>query len=519
MKVYIIGAGAGDPELLTIKGKKAIENSEIIIYAGSLVNPEVLKYNKAAKTYNSAKLSLDQVIEIIKKAAAEDKNVARVHTGDPSIYGAIKEQIDILVENEIDYQIIPGVSSFLAAAAALEAEYTLPNVSQTVILTRQAGRTPVPEKEKLASLAQHQASMAIFLSVQMIEEVVDNLSKEYPLTTPAAIVARASWSDQKIIKATLGEIAAKVKAAGIKKTALILVGDFLDSDYQKSKLYDKNFAHEYRNGKKEKKAILVVSFGTSYHETRKKTIKACENRIKDHFPEYEVKRAFTSGMIIEKLKQRDNIHIDNPKEALKKLYKEGYQEVIVQPLHIINGSEFHDLVRVVKKYENKFRILKYGRALLTKTRDYFKLAETIAAEVKVADPEKEAVVLMGHGSEHAANSVYATFDYVLKDKKMENYYVGTVEGYPELEQVIKHLKNKAYQKVKLAPLMLVAGDHAQNDMAGQEDDSWKRQLEAAGYEVEIQLQGLGEYPGVREAYVEKVSKLIDDCNTKTPNIL
>ena len=202
MKVYIIGAGAGDPELLTIKGKKAIEASEIIIFAGSLVNKEVLKYNKSAKVYNSANLNLDQVIKIIKQAAAEDKNVARIHTGDPSIYGAIKEQIDLLEENEIAYEIIPGVSSFLAAAAALSAEYTLPDVSQTVILTRQAGRTPVPEKEKLVSLAQHQTSMAIFLSVQMIEEVVDNLSKEYPLTTPAAVVAKASWPEEKVIRST-----------------------------------------------------------------------------------------------------------------------------------------------------------------------------------------------------------------------------------------------------------------------------------------------------------------------------
>ena len=508
MKVYIIGAGAGDPELLTIKGKKAIENSEIIIYAGSLVNPEVLKYNKAAKTYNSAKLSLDQVIEIIQKAAAEDKNVARVHTGDPSIYGAIKEQIDILVENEIDYQIIPGVSSFLAAAAALESEYTLPDVSQTVILTRQAGRTPVPEKEKLASLAQHQASMAIFLSVQMIEEVVDNLSKEYPLTTPAAIVAKASWPEQKVIKATLGEIAAEVKAAGIKKTALILVGNFLDSDYQKSKLYDKNFAHEYRAGKKEKKAILVVSFGTSYHETRKKTIAACEKRIKDQFSQYEVKRAFTSGMIIQKLKKRDNIHIDNPKEALKKLYEEGYQEVIVQPLHIINGSEFHDLVRTVKEFKNNFRNLKWGNALLSKTADYFDVAKILKTEVE-NNSKEQAVVLMGHGSSHAANSDYAALDYVLKERGMKNYYIGAVEGYPEIKVVIKQLKEKNYKKVKLAPLMLVAGDHAQNDMIGENEDSWKNILESEGFDVEIQLKGLGEYEGIQNKYAEKLRSLME----------
>ncbi|TDO92175.1 precorrin-4 C11-methyltransferase [Halanaerobium saccharolyticum] len=510
MKVYIIGAGAGDPELLTIKGKKAIEASEIIIFAGSLVNREVLKYNKSAKVYNSANLNLDQVIKIIKQAAAEDKNVARIHTGDPSIYGAIKEQIDLLEENEISYEIIPGVSSFLAAAAALAAEYTLPDVSQTVILSRQAGRTSVPEKEKLQSLAQHQASMAIFLSVQMIDEVVDNLAAEYPLATPAAVVSKASWPEEKVIRSTLGEIAAEVKKAGIKKTALILVGDFLDSDYQKSKLYDQKFSHQFRKSQKEKKAILVVSFGTSYPETRKKTIAACEAEIANNYPDYDLKRAFTSGMIIEKLKRRDNIFVDNPAEALEKLYREDYQQVIVQPLHIINGSEYHDLIKAVKKYKNKFRVLKAGQALLTKTEDYFELADTIAAEIKIKDKKKEAVVLMGHGSQHAANSVYSAFDYILKDKGLANYYVGTVEGYPELDQVIKKLKEKDYQKIKLAPLMLVAGDHAQNDMAGEEELSWKKRLEAEGYQVEIQLQGLGEYKGVQQCYINKITGLINE---------
>lgn len=217
MKVYFIGAGAGDPELITIKGKKAVEDSQIIIYAGSLVNPEILEYNPEADIHNSASLSLEEVISIIKKAAAENKNVARIHTGDPSIYGAIKEQIDLLEKNNIDYQIIPGVSSFLAAAAALSAELTLPEVSQTVILSRQAGRTPVPEKEKLSRLAEHQASMAVFLSVQMIEEVVAELLEGYTHDTPAAVVAKASWPDESIIRGTLADIAYKVKSAGIKK--------------------------------------------------------------------------------------------------------------------------------------------------------------------------------------------------------------------------------------------------------------------------------------------------------------
>lgn len=504
MKVYIIGAGAGDPELLTIKGKKAIENSQVIIYAGSLVNPEILKYNPKAEAYNSASLSLEEVIGIIKKAAAEDKNLARIHTGDPSIYGAIKEQIDLLEELDIEYEIIPGVSSFLAAAAALTAEYTLPDVSQTVILSRQAGRTPVPEKEKLSLLAEHQASMAVFLSVQMIEDVVAELLHGYPPETPAAVAAKASWPDQEIIRGTLADIASRVEEAGIKKTALILVGDFLDSDYARSKLYDQNYAHEYRAAEKEKKAILVVSFGTSYHETRKKTIKACENKIAERFSEYDVKRAFTSQMIIDKLKRRDGIEVDNPEQALKRLYKEGYQEILVQPLHIINGSEFHDLIRTVKSFKNRFRKLKWGNALLSKTADYFDVADILKTEVRHDGPD-QAVVLMGHGSSHAANSDYAALDYVLKERGMEDYYVGGVEGYPEIEVVVEQLKQKDYKRVKLAPLMLVAGDHAQNDMAGEDDDSWKKILENEGYEVDIQLKGLGEYEGIQNKYAEKLS--------------
>lgn len=288
-----------------------------------------------------------------------------------------------------------------------------------------------------------------------------------------------------------------------------MVGDFLDPEYAKSKLYDKNFAHEYRSAGAEKKAILVVSFGTSYHETREKTIQACERKIAKRFPEYDLKRAFTSQMIINKLQKRDEIIIDNPEIALKKLYEEGYQEVVVQPLHIINGSELHELIRTVKTFKNNFRTLKWGNALLSKTDDYFELAEILKNEIENVQPD-QAVVLMGHGSSHAANSDYAALDYVLKERGMENYYVGAVEGYPEIEVVIEQLEKKNYNKVKLAPLMLVAGDHAQNDMAGEANDSWKNILENAGYEVEIQLKGLGEYDGVQNKYTEKLNKLLSE---------
>ncbi|AKL93580.1 precorrin-4 C(11)-methyltransferase CbiF [Clostridium aceticum] len=248
--VYFIGAGPGDPELITLKGHKKIQEADVIIYAGSLVNPEVLGNRKeTAEVHNSASMTLPEVIEVIEKAVKEGKTVARVHTGDPSIYGAIREQIDLLEKQAITYEVIPGVSSFVASAAQLKKEFTLPEVSQTVILTRMEGRTPVPARESLASLASHQTSMAIFLSVQAIEKVVEELLTAYPLNTPVAVVQKATWSDQQIVEGTLENIAQKVKDAGIKKTAQILVGNFLGNEYALSKLYDENFTHEYRKGK------------------------------------------------------------------------------------------------------------------------------------------------------------------------------------------------------------------------------------------------------------------------------
>lgn len=248
-KVYFIGAGPGDPELITIKGQRIVKEADVIIYAGSLVPREVIECHKeGAEVHNSASMSLDDVIDVTVKAVKAGKKVARVHTGDPAIYGAHREQMDMLDEYGIEYEVIPGVSSFLASAAVIKKEFTLPNVSQTVICTRMEGRTPVPEKEKLASLAKHRASMAIFLSVQMIGKVVEELATSYPMTTPVAVVQRATWSDQKIVLGTLENIEEEVKKSGINKTAQILVGDFLGNEYEKSKLYDKTFTHEYRKG-------------------------------------------------------------------------------------------------------------------------------------------------------------------------------------------------------------------------------------------------------------------------------
>lgn len=246
-KVYFVGAGPGDPELITLKAVGVIGEADVIIYAGSLVNQEVLRYAKeTAEIHNSAGLTLEEIIAVMEKAVAGGKTVARVHSGDPGLYGAIGEQMELLEERGIDYEVIPGVSSFSAAAAILKREYTLPGVSQTVIITRLKGRTDVPEKEKLSSLARRQASMCIFLSTHLIEEVVEELKEGYPLQTPVAVVEKASWPAGRVVRGTIESIAQLVKAENIERTALILVGDFLSAKEKRSRLYAEDFSHGYR---------------------------------------------------------------------------------------------------------------------------------------------------------------------------------------------------------------------------------------------------------------------------------
>lgn len=249
-RVYFIGAGPGDPRLITLKAKEIIERAEVIIYADSLVNPEVCAYARPeAAIYRSASLSLEEITAIIREAVGQGKTVARLHSGDPAVYGAVREQMTILDEKRIDYEIIPGVSSLFAAAAALRAELTVPEFTQTVIITRLEGRTPVPEAESLKHLAAHRASLAVFLSAALAEKVAAELmAGGYPPDTPAAMVYRASWPDEIVLRTTLDRLAAEMKAAGIRKQALILVGAFLDtkSDKRRSRLYDRDFTHEYR---------------------------------------------------------------------------------------------------------------------------------------------------------------------------------------------------------------------------------------------------------------------------------
>ena len=252
MQVFIVGAGPGDPELITVKGQRLLREADVIINAGSLVNPDVLEVaREGAEIYNSASMTLPEVIEKITESVAQGKKVVRLHTGDPAIYGAIQEQMDELTKRGIEFEVVPGVSSFLATAAVLKQEYTLPDISQTIIITRDEGRTPVPKQESLKSLASHQATMCIFLSVHMMADVVRELiAGGYDKTTPIAIVHKATWPDQQVIRGTLEDIEEKVRTAGITRTAMIVVSRCLDADYSLSRLYAPEFSHMFRKASK-----------------------------------------------------------------------------------------------------------------------------------------------------------------------------------------------------------------------------------------------------------------------------
>lgn len=252
--IHIVGAGSGAEDLITIRGARYLESADVVIYAGSLVNPALLKMCSAECTiYDSAAMSLEEVMDVMISSDRKGLNVVRLHTGDPSIYGAIKEQIDILKKEGISFDICPGVSSMSGAAASLNIEYTLPGISQSVIITRVEGRTPVPEKESIHKLAEHDSTMVLFLSSGMAEKVSEELLKGgRDKDTPVAVVYKASWPEEKIIHTTIDRLVQDMKENGINKTALIIVGEVTsDVTYDRSKLYDPSFTTEYRQGKEE----------------------------------------------------------------------------------------------------------------------------------------------------------------------------------------------------------------------------------------------------------------------------
>ena len=247
--VHFVGAGSGAPDLITVRGQRLLSDADVIIYAGSLVNPALLEYKKdGCLVYDSAKMTLEQVTNVMQKAEKDGLTTVRLHTGDPCIYGAIREQMDILEEAGIQYDSTPGVSAFCGAASALDMEYTLPGISQSVIITRMAGRTPMPEKESIESFAAHGATMVIFLSTGMLEKLSGRLIEGgYAPETPAAIVYKATWPDEEKYICTVDTLARTAAEHGITKTALIIVGGAVaQSGYERSKLYDPGFTTEFR---------------------------------------------------------------------------------------------------------------------------------------------------------------------------------------------------------------------------------------------------------------------------------
>ena len=250
-KVYFVGCGPGDPDLITIKAKKIIQKADVVVYSGSLIPEKTLKLCKKGKLYNAAGMIREEIFDILYKNAKKDNLVVRLHDGDPSIYGAIKEQIDNLEKKGIESVVVPGVTSFLASAAALGMQLTLPGVTQTIIVTRAESRTKVPKREKISELAKHKSTMIFYLSVHLLSNIVkEAILGGYKKSTPTAVVYRASWDDQKIITGTLSDIAKKVRDAKITRTAIVIIGDVINPEsYEYSRLYDKEFSHGYRKSK------------------------------------------------------------------------------------------------------------------------------------------------------------------------------------------------------------------------------------------------------------------------------
>ncbi|MCB2289543.1 sirohydrochlorin cobaltochelatase [Clostridium sp. CS001] len=266
-----------------------------------------------------------------------------------------------------------------------------------------------------------------------------------------------------------------------------------------------------------KKAILVVSFGTTHEDTRKVTIDAIEEKIKNTFEDYEIRKAFTSHIILKVLKNRDNLHVDTPEEALQKLKNEGYEEVIVQPLHVIPGVEFDYINNVVDSYKdsNTFKKIVVGRPLICfkgeedhVPDDYTIMVDALSTQLTQMSKEG-TVILMGHGTNHIANAVYCCFESVLRDRGFKNVHVATVEGYPTLDRVIPNIMEDIEEDIILMPLMLVAGDHAKNDMAGDDEDSWKSILEDKGFRVKTHLHGLGEISDIQDIYIQHIKDVIN----------
>lgn len=258
-----------------------------------------------------------------------------------------------------------------------------------------------------------------------------------------------------------------------------------------------------------KQGILVVSFGTSYENARKKGIGRIEKTLMETFPDWEIRRAFTSGMVLKVLRERDRIYIDNVRQALERLAEEGFQRVVIQPTHVINGIENDEMIQTAQTFQDRFESLSFGAPLLTSTEDYQQVVEAVTEPFsqELAKPDT-ALVFMGHGTSHHANAAYAALDYWFRAAGYSNILVGTVEGSPDVGMLIEQIKKTSVKRVILAPFMVVAGDHARNDMSGSSEDSWESQFEREGFSVDCVFKGLGEYPLIRQLYVRHALEAI-----------
>lgn len=438
-------------------------------------------------------LSEDKAAERVEQVIAELEITPFRHKPTHALSGGQKKQVsiaDILVMN-------PEIIIFDEPAAALDPKHTL-LVNKIVDQLTERGITVL--------MSTHDVDYAFSWADDVI------LLKDGKVLiqgTPEQVFANRSALEATNLKqpACL-ELFESLCRKGILKTSLPVPRDLKQLEAYIAKVSERTYHGGTLPMQKEKKAILVVSFGTSYHHTREKTIDIIENEIQAAFPDYAIYRAWTSKMIMAKLLKRDGIKINNVKEAMEQMAADGITDVIIQPTHVINGIENDLMKEDALSYQDQFRSLSFGTPLLTSEQDNWDMIQAIADEFSSLSDE-EALVLMGHGTTHYANSIYAALDYSFKDKGHKNIFLGTVEAYPSMETLMKMICEKAPKKVILAPFMIVAGDHATNDMAGDDPESWRCQFENQGFLVECCLKGLGEYPAVREIFIRHIREVME----------
>ncbi|MTI81163.1 MAG: precorrin-2 C(20)-methyltransferase [Firmicutes bacterium] len=499
--LYGVGVGPGDPELLTLKAVNIIKQADVILApktekkSGSLALAIATPYlNDGAEIIeltfpmvnNREKLSVawrnskETILNLLKQG----RRVVFLTLGDPMLYSTFIYVQQMIADSGYPIKVVPGVTSFSAIGSKLNYPLAEGNGILCVV-------PATVDEKKLDEIISTSDNLVLLKVYKNYHQIVNKL-KQFGLFENAILVTECGMEGERVTTKL-----DKVEVPEVNYLSTII-------------------ARRYKANNKTigKKAILVVSFGTSYPEARKSSIESVENTIKETFQDYEVRRAFTSGFIINKLAERDGLIIDNPEQALQKLKDEGYQQVVVQPLHIIPGIEYEKIKKVVDKFtqEKTFKQLVLGRPLLgsdTNPNDYVNVLKALEGQIPKTEAD-EAVLMMGHGSEHPANVCYSKMQQEI-NKTGLNMLIGTVEAEPTLKDIENKLQNKKINKLTLMPFMLVSGDHAQNDLAGDEEDSWRMQLQN-DYQVETYLHGLGENQEIHKIYLQHLKDAIAQLN-------